>query len=70
MDTTAMLVELRSELTAVNEAIQVLERLTRGEGKRRGRPPKWMAANEAALSDAKPAADKKKKKRRSGVGGS
>jgi hypothetical protein len=63
MDTTAMLVELRSQLNAVNDAIQVLERLTQGEGKRRGRPPKWMAANEAAQSDTKAAATKKRRKR-------
>ena len=61
MDTTAMLGELRTELDAVNEAILVLERLAHGQGKRRGRPPKWMA--EAGTAQDKPAAAKKKKKR-------
>ena len=58
-----MLVELRTELDAVNEAIQVLERLSQGQGKRRGRPPKWLAADGAEQSDGKPAAVKKRKKR-------
>ena len=38
-----MLSELRSEREAIDEAIIVLERLARGQGKRRGRPPKWMS---------------------------
>ena len=63
MDTTAMLVELRSELDAVNEAIQVLERLIHEQGTRRGRPPKWLAASEGAQTNDKPIAAKRKKKR-------
>jgi len=63
MDTTAMLVELRSELDSVNEAIHVLERLSHEQGKRRGRPPKWMAGDVAAPSDRKHTAVKKRKKR-------
>jgi len=43
MDITAMLSEFRSELKTIEEAIMVLERLARGSGKRRGRPPKWMS---------------------------
>jgi hypothetical protein len=66
MDTTAMLVELRTELDAVNEAIQVLERLSQGQGKRRGRPPKWMATDGAEQSDGEPAAAKKRRKRLGG----
>ena len=38
-----MLSELRSERGQIEDAILVLERLARGHGKRRGRPPKWMA---------------------------
>ena len=38
-----MLSDLRSERGQIEDAILVLERLARGEGKRRGRPPKWMA---------------------------
>jgi hypothetical protein len=44
MDTNKMLAELRAERDQLNEAIRVLERLAAGSGKRRGRPPKWMAA--------------------------
>ena len=43
MDVLKMLSELRSERTQIEEAILVLERLARGHGKRRGRPPKWMS---------------------------
>jgi hypothetical protein len=34
-----MLAELRAEREQVEEAIVVLERLARGQGRRRGRPP-------------------------------
>jgi hypothetical protein len=44
MDVTKMLAELRQEREAIEEAIMTLERLARGRGKRRGRPPAWMAA--------------------------
>ena len=37
-----MIAELRSEREQIEESILVLERLARGQGKRRGRPPKWM----------------------------
>ena len=37
-----MLVELREEREHIEQAIMVLERIARGQGKRRGRPPKWM----------------------------
>jgi len=39
-----MLADLRQEREHVEEAIVVLERLARGHGKRRGRPPAWMTA--------------------------
>jgi hypothetical protein len=39
-----MLVALRQEREQIEEAIVVMERLTMGRGKRRGRPPVWMAA--------------------------
>jgi hypothetical protein len=42
MDINKMLEELRAEREHVEEAIIVLERLARGQGKRRGRPPAWM----------------------------
>lgn len=37
-----MLTELKQEREQISEAIVVLERLTAGQGKRRGRPPKWL----------------------------
>lgn len=42
MDILKMLAELRAEREQIDEAIVVLERMARGRGKRRGRPPKWM----------------------------
>ncbi len=44
MDVSKMLAELRQERAAIEEAILILERLARGRGKRRGRPPLWMTA--------------------------
>lgn len=43
MDILKMLNDLRSERDRFTEAITVMERLAVGE-RRRGRPPKWMAA--------------------------
>ena len=42
MDLNRMLGELRVEREQVEEAILALERMARGGGRRRGRPPKWM----------------------------
>jgi DNA invertase Pin-like site-specific DNA recombinase len=42
MDVAKILVELRQEREQIEEAIMSLERLARGRGKRRGRPPAWM----------------------------
>jgi hypothetical protein len=58
MNLSKMLSELRSERQHIEEAILTLQRLAAGRGKRRGRPPKWMA--EAAQgSGAGTAAPKK-----------
>ena len=43
MDVAKMLGELRQEREHIEEAILTLERLARGRGKRRGRPPAWMS---------------------------
>lgn len=43
MDVTKILTELKQEREHLEEAIQSLERLARGRGKRRGRPPAWLA---------------------------
>ena len=43
MDVVKMLSELRQEREQIEEAILTLERLARGQGKRRGRPPAWLS---------------------------
>lgn len=43
MDVSRMLTELRQEREQIEEAILSLERLATGRGKRRGRPPAWLA---------------------------
>jgi hypothetical protein len=44
MDVIKMLADLRQEREQIEEAIMTLERLARGRGRRRGRPPAWMSA--------------------------
>ncbi len=43
MDVAKILAELRQEREQIEDAIISLERLARGRGKRRGRPPAWLA---------------------------
>ena len=43
MDVSKILAELREERRQIEEAIVSLERLAQGRGRRRGRPPAWMA---------------------------
>ena len=44
MDILKMLADLRAQRQQIEEAIVTIERLAVGtRGKRRGRPPKWMA---------------------------
>jgi hypothetical protein len=54
MELVKMIEELRSQRTAIEQALAVLERLARGQGKRRGRPPAWLAGQVTAA----PARDK------------
>ena len=51
MDITKMLAELKQEREAVTQAILVLERIALGQGKRRGRPPKWMTGSAPPARD-------------------
>ena len=44
MDVSKILAELREERQQIEEAIVSLERLARGRGRRRGRPPAWLAS--------------------------
>ncbi|MGD0499544.1 MAG: hypothetical protein ABSC23_14030 [Bryobacteraceae bacterium] len=43
MDVSKILIELRAERQQIEEAILSLERLARGRGRKRGRPPSWMS---------------------------
>jgi hypothetical protein len=43
MDVSKILTELRDERQQIEEAIVSLERLAQGRGRKRGRPPAWMA---------------------------
>jgi len=43
MELTKMIAELRSERAAIDDALVVLERLAGSQGRRRGRPPAWLA---------------------------
>jgi len=45
-----MLAELRLEREQLEEAILTLERLARGRGRRRGRPPGWLKEATAEAS--------------------
>jgi hypothetical protein len=54
LDVDKMLAELRLEREQIEEAILTLERLARGRGRRRGRPPAWLkdaAASSSLTSD-------------------
>ncbi len=60
-----MLAELRQELEHIDAAILVVERLARGQAKRRGRPPAWMTAvqDEAPKRRGRPPGSKNKPKK-------
>jgi len=56
MDVSKILAELREERQQIEEAIVSLERLARGRGRRRGRPPAWLSGS----ASAEPAAPKRR----------
>ena len=60
MDVTKILAELKSEREQIEEAIVSLERLARGRGRRRGRPPSWMADVTAPKRRGRPPGSKNK----------
>jgi hypothetical protein len=60
MDFDALLAQLRTEREMLEEAILALERLARGSGKRRGRPPRWLTKLTAEASPEAPEAKKKR----------
>jgi hypothetical protein len=51
LDVDKMLAELRMEREQIEEAILTLERLARGRGRRRGRPPAWLKDAQAAIAE-------------------
>jgi len=53
-----MLADLREQREQIEQAIIVMERLALGQGKRRGRPPLWMAS--AATRRGRPPSSKNK----------
>ena len=55
MDVDKMLADLRLEREQIEEAILTLERLARGRGRRRGRPPAWLKDASAAVAAAEAA---------------
>lgn len=54
MDVHKILGDLRREREQIEEAILTLERLASGRGRRRGRPPAWMAQIRSAEISAAP----------------
>jgi hypothetical protein len=67
MDIMKMLAELRSERDQIDEAILVMENLARGQGKRRGRPPKWMTEARAESQGQDPADPEKPARKKRNV---
>jgi len=70
MDITKILEDLRREHQQLEEAILSLERLAAG-GKRRGRPPAWLAAASLPVQPrgpGRPAGSKNKKTKKKGPG--
>ena len=69
MDITKILEDLRREHQQLEEAILSLERLAAG-GKRRGRPPAWLAAAQQTpplhRGPGRPAGSKNKKSKKKG----
>ncbi|MBZ5584922.1 MAG: hypothetical protein LAQ30_22470 [Acidobacteriia bacterium] len=60
MDVSKILVELKDERRQIEEAILSLERLARGRGRRRGRPPAWLAEAVAPKRRGRPPGSKNK----------
>jgi hypothetical protein len=58
MNINQMLNDLKAERTQIEEAIITMERLARGRGRRRGRPPAWMTT---VKKRGRPAGSKNKK---------
>jgi hypothetical protein len=64
MDVTKIIAELRQEQEQIDHAIMALQLMGRGQGKRRGRPPKWLSEQtaEAPKRRGRPAGSKNRPK--------
>jgi hypothetical protein len=60
MDVSKILAELQEERAQIEEAILSLEKLARGRGTRRGRPPSWMSETETPKRRGRPPGSKNK----------
>lgn len=60
MDVTKILAELKAEREQIEEAILSLERLARGRGRRRGRPPAWLSPETEVKRRGRPPGSKNK----------
>ena len=60
MDVSKILAELQEERAQIEEAIASLEKLARGRGTRRGRPPSWMSETETPKRRGRPPGSKNK----------
>ena len=60
MDVSKILAELKAEREQIEEAILSLERLARGRGPRRGRPPAWMTELDIRPKRGRPPGSKSK----------
>ncbi len=67
MDVKKMIQELEEEQEQIGEALLALKRLDQGRGKRRGRPPAWLAEMRKEQKPATAAKDGKPKKKEGGA---
>ncbi|HEY2845471.1 MAG TPA: hypothetical protein VGJ09_17540 [Bryobacteraceae bacterium] len=52
MNLIKMIAELREQKQALDETIAIMERLARGQGKRRGRPPLFLSETGESVTPA------------------
>ena len=63
MELTKVIAELRAERAAIDAALAALDRIARASvGKRRGRPPAWLASASAEAPATDPTGEPKKKR--------
>jgi hypothetical protein len=60
MDVSKILAELKAEREQIEQAITSLELLAHGRGRKRGRPPAWMAEVTAPKRRGRPPGSKNK----------